>query len=146
MKLTLSVIKADIGSIGGHIRPSQALLDCVRQHVLAEKGRLLIDCYVSATGDDIALLMTHQHGVGAEAVHKLAWGAFLAGTDAAQAQRLQHAQSGREPAFLAVDQDRQARVVHEGIVASAPAKPLTPINIVSARATTVSAGPRRATS
>lgn len=88
MKLTLSVIKADIGSIGGHIRPSQALLDCVRQHVLSEKGRLLIDCYVSATGDDIALLMTHQHGVGAEAVHKLAWDAFLAGTDAARRQGL----------------------------------------------------------
>lgn len=26
MKLTLSVIKADIGSIGGHIAPSRALL------------------------------------------------------------------------------------------------------------------------
>jgi len=88
MKLTMSVIKADIGSIGGHIRPSRELLDCVRQHVQAEKGRLLIDCYVSATGDDIALLMTHRHGVGAEAVHKLAWDAFLAGTRAARQQGL----------------------------------------------------------
>ncbi|MDP3483821.1 MAG: fructose 1,6-bisphosphatase [Sulfuricella sp.] len=30
MKLTLSVIKADIGSIGGHIAPPQALLETVR--------------------------------------------------------------------------------------------------------------------
>ena len=30
MKLTLSVIKSDIGSIGGHIAPSRALLETVR--------------------------------------------------------------------------------------------------------------------
>lgn len=88
MKLTLSVIKADIGSIGGHIRPSRSLLDCVRQRVEHERGRLLIDCHVGATGDDIALLMTHTHGTGAEPVHKLAWEAFLAGTRVAKGQGL----------------------------------------------------------
>lgn len=31
MKITLSIIKADIGSIGGHIAPSQRLLETVRQ-------------------------------------------------------------------------------------------------------------------
>ena len=35
MRLTLSVIKADIGSIGGHIAPSQRLLETVRTHVQA---------------------------------------------------------------------------------------------------------------
>ena len=88
MKLTLSVIKADIGSIGGHIRPSRALCDEVRQRIEHERGALLIDAYVSATGDDIALLMTHRHGAGAEAVHKLAWDAFLAGTSLARQQGL----------------------------------------------------------
>jgi fructose 1,6-bisphosphate aldolase/phosphatase len=87
MKLTLSVIKADIGSIGGHIRPSRELLECVRRHVQAEKS-LLIDSYISATGDDIALLMTHGLGVGAEKIHKLAWDAFTAGTEAARRQGL----------------------------------------------------------
>jgi fructose 1,6-bisphosphate aldolase/phosphatase len=87
MKLTLSVIKADIGSIGGHIRPSRELLECVRRHVQAEKS-LLIDSYISATGDDIALLMTHGLGVGAEKIHKLAWDAFTAGTEAARWQGL----------------------------------------------------------
>ncbi|HEX9912558.1 MAG TPA: fructose 1,6-bisphosphatase, partial [candidate division Zixibacteria bacterium] len=29
MKVTISVIKADIGSIGGHIKPSQRLKDSV---------------------------------------------------------------------------------------------------------------------
>lgn len=39
--LTLSVIKADIGSIGGHIAPSKRLLDTVRTHVV-EHGRDLL--------------------------------------------------------------------------------------------------------
>ena len=88
MKLTLSVIKADVGSVGGHIRPSQALLDRVRQVIDQERGKLLLDARISATGDDIAILMTHRHGAGAESVHKLAWDAFLAGTQTARHQGL----------------------------------------------------------
>ena len=58
MKVTLSVIKADIGSIGGHIRPSAKLLATVRAKV-ADLGKgLLIDTYVGYTGDDVAILMT----------------------------------------------------------------------------------------
>lgn len=64
MKITLSVIKADIGSIGGHICPSQQLLTTVRQHVQQEGRELLLDSYVSSTGDDIAIVMTHSHGPG----------------------------------------------------------------------------------
>ncbi|MFA6986072.1 MAG: fructose-1,6-bisphosphate aldolase/phosphatase [Arenimonas sp.] len=88
MKLTLSVIKADIGSIGGHIRPSTALLDAVQQRIERQRGKLLIDCYVSSTGDDIAILMTHSHGAGAASIHKLAWDAFVAGTNTARQQGL----------------------------------------------------------
>lgn len=88
MKLTLSVIKADIGSIGGHIRPSKKLLETVHERIAAQCGKLLIDSYVSATGDDIAILMTHRHGAGNSQVHKLAWDAFLAGTAIAKAQGL----------------------------------------------------------
>jgi fructose 1,6-bisphosphate aldolase/phosphatase len=33
MKITISVIKADIGSIGGHIRPSEKLIGSVRSYV-----------------------------------------------------------------------------------------------------------------
>lgn len=33
MKITISVIKAGIGSIGGHIAPSQKLLETVRKHI-----------------------------------------------------------------------------------------------------------------
>jgi len=88
MKITLSVIKADIGSIGGHICPSRELLHTVRTHISQFGSKLLLDNYVSSTGDDIAILMTHTHGPGHESVHKLAWDAFIVGTEVAKSQGL----------------------------------------------------------
>jgi fructose 1,6-bisphosphate aldolase/phosphatase len=88
MKITVSVIKADIGSVGGHIAPSEKLLETVKKHV-QEKGKgFLIDSNVSFTGDDIAILMTHTKGEGDEQVHKLAWDAFVTGTAVAKSQGL----------------------------------------------------------
>ncbi len=84
MKITISVLKADIGSIGGHIKPSLALLQEVRNFVAARSKDLLIDYYISSTGDDIAILCTHTSGPGNTRVHQLAWEAFLAGTDVAR--------------------------------------------------------------
>lgn len=88
MKITLSVIKADIGSIGGHIAPSQKLLETVRGKVLDQGSGLIIDCALTHTGDDIAILMTHARGVGDAGIHRLAWDAFLAGTAVARQQGL----------------------------------------------------------
>jgi fructose 1,6-bisphosphate aldolase/phosphatase len=86
-KTTLSVIKADIGSVGGHIMPSRRLIESVASAVAAS-GDLIRDRYVSHTGDDIAILMTHTHGVGSPRIHKLAWDAFVAGTAVAKQQGL----------------------------------------------------------
>lgn len=88
MNITLSVIKADIGSIGGHIAPSARLLETVAEHVTARGRNLLIDHRISHTGDDIAILLTHSRGVKDEAVHRLAWDAFVAGTATAKQQGL----------------------------------------------------------
>ncbi len=88
MDITLSVIKADIGSIGGHIAPSQKLLATVRDHIKKHGEGLIRDHYISFTGDDIAIVMTHTRGEGDEAVHKLAWDAFIAGTAVAKQQGL----------------------------------------------------------
>lgn len=88
MKTTLSVIKADIGSIGGHVAPSKELLKTVRAHVGAELGGLISDYHVGSTGDDIAILMVHQRGVGDEAIHHMAWEAFQEGTETARQQGL----------------------------------------------------------
>jgi fructose 1,6-bisphosphate aldolase/phosphatase len=88
MRLTLSVIKADIGSIGGHIQPSTRLLETVRKHVAEHGKKLLIDSYISYTGDDIAIVSTHQRGQNDSDIHKLAWDAFMAGTQTAKEQGL----------------------------------------------------------
>lgn len=56
---------------------------------VAERGKkLLIDHYVSNTGDDIAILMTHTRGVRDSDIHRLAWDAFVTGTKVAKAQGL----------------------------------------------------------
>jgi fructose 1,6-bisphosphate aldolase/phosphatase len=88
MKITLSVIKADIGSIGGHVKPSEKVIETVREFIKDQGREVLIDFYVTYTGDDIAILSTHQEGILAEKVHKLCWQAFLEGTKVAKEQGL----------------------------------------------------------
>jgi fructose 1,6-bisphosphate aldolase/phosphatase len=88
MKVTISVIKADVGSIGGHMAPSHRLVEAITEHVVQKGAGLLIDHYISHTGDDVAILMTHTRGVGDEKIHKLAWDAFVAGTEEAKLQGL----------------------------------------------------------
>jgi fructose 1,6-bisphosphate aldolase/phosphatase len=88
VRTTLSIIKADVGSIGGHVAPSEKLLDTVSRHIHAGMDGLLTDYYLGATGDDMAILMVHDKGVSSEEVHLLAWNAFKAGTETAQAQGL----------------------------------------------------------
>lgn len=87
-KITLSIIKADIGSIGGHIEPSQRLLQTVENYVKNKGKGLIIDSYIGHTGDDIAILTTHKKGVLNPKIHKLCWDAFVAGTKVAKAQGL----------------------------------------------------------
>ena len=85
MKLTLSIFKADIGSPGGHTRPSQSVLDAVQETFAAAQARgLLIDMLVTHTGDDIAITCSHTAGPDNTELHQLAWQAFLNGTAAAQ--------------------------------------------------------------
>ncbi len=88
MKVTLSVIKADIGSLAGHIKPSAKLMETVKEYVAKEGKELLIDHYVGFTGDDIFILSSHVQGVSNSKVHELAWNAFLAGTETAKKQGL----------------------------------------------------------
>jgi fructose 1,6-bisphosphate aldolase/phosphatase len=88
MKTTLSVIKADVGSIGGHLTPSRRLLESVTAVVESQGKSLIMDHYIGYTGDDIAILMTHARGTGNEEVHKLAWDAFVSGTATAKEQGL----------------------------------------------------------
>lgn len=88
MKTTLSVIKADVGSIGGHLTPSRRLLESVAGVVESQGKSLIRDHYIGYTGDDIAIMMTHTRGAGNQGVHRLAWDAFVSGTATAKEQGL----------------------------------------------------------
>jgi len=89
MKTTISVIKADTGSVGGHNKPSDAMVAKAKERVAqgVKKG-LLTDGRVSYTGDDIALLMTHKRGIDNPDIHKFAWDTFVATTKIAKEQGL----------------------------------------------------------
>jgi fructose 1,6-bisphosphate aldolase/phosphatase len=89
MKVTISVIKADTGSVGGHNRPSDAMVAKAKERVKEGiSSGLLIDGRVSFTGDDIALLMTHNRGTDNSDVHKFAWDTFVETTKIAKSQGL----------------------------------------------------------
>ena len=88
MRITLSAIKADIGGIGGHTRPSDELFETVKNFVAKRGNSLLIDYHIGFTGDDIHIIMSHGLGVDSEKIHELAWDAFLEGTKVAKEQGL----------------------------------------------------------
>ncbi len=89
MKVTLSVIKADIGGYVGHSESHPDIIalaeECLKK---AKKAGTLIDCQVTKCGDDLQLIMTHQKGVGDYGIHKLAWDTFVTGTELAKKMKL----------------------------------------------------------
>ncbi len=89
MKMTLSILKADVGSIGGHTKPSAKMLEAVRSAVWEARGKgLLADGFVSHTGDDIAIVCSHRRGVNDQDIHQFAWKAFIDATGIAAAHGL----------------------------------------------------------
>lgn len=85
MKLTLSLIKADVGSVGGHTKPIEPMMKVVRETVgQALKDKIIIDAFVFHTGDDIALLMSHTHGSDSPTIHDFAWDTFIMAAEVAR--------------------------------------------------------------
>lgn len=88
-KITVSVIKADVGGYVGHSSMHSDLMQIAEDRLsnAAEKG-ILIHYHVTRCGDDLELIMTHKHGVESEKVHKLAWDTFVSCTEAAKELKL----------------------------------------------------------
>ena len=87
MKITVSVIKADVGGVGGHTKPSDGLIEAVRE-TFKNSADLLIDYYIGYCGDDVHIVMSHIHGTNNQQIHKLAWDSFMAGTKVAKEEGL----------------------------------------------------------
>ncbi|MDZ4246902.1 MAG: fructose 1,6-bisphosphatase, partial [Dehalococcoidia bacterium] len=74
MKVTLSVIKADVGGYVGHSSSHPRLLEKADSNLSkAKKEGLLIDYHVTRCGDDLELIMTHTLGEDNESIHVCPW-------------------------------------------------------------------------
>ena len=89
MKITLSVIKADIGSYVGHNLVHPELIKLAKEELEKAKSRKdIIDYFVFNCGDDLELVMTHENPVENPKIHELAWNIFKACTDKAKELKL----------------------------------------------------------
>ncbi len=89
VKTTVSLIKADIGSVAGHSVVAQPLFEIAKSRLKeAQKQGIINSYFVFNAGDDLELLMTHFKGVDNEEIHKLAWDTFLACTKKAKELKL----------------------------------------------------------
>ncbi len=76
-KTTLSLIKADVGSIAGHQVVHPRLEEIAKESLQEAKSMgVLEDFHVTHCGDDLELIMTHRLGVDNSKVHELAWLTF----------------------------------------------------------------------
>ncbi|MBA5942240.1 MAG: fructose 1,6-bisphosphatase [Methanophagales archaeon] len=88
-KITVSLIKADIGGFPGHSTVHHKLIDTAKEQMQqAMEDGLLVDYHVLNAGDDLQLLMSHRKGVDAEEIHGLAWKTFEAATEVAKELKL----------------------------------------------------------
>ncbi|MCX6642847.1 MAG: fructose-1,6-bisphosphate aldolase/phosphatase [Candidatus Bathyarchaeota archaeon] len=89
VKTTVSLIKADIGSVAGHSVVAKPLIDIANKLMKkAQNSGLINSFFVFNAGDDLELLMTHFKGENDPEIHKLAWDTFLTCTQKAKALKL----------------------------------------------------------
>ncbi len=88
-KVTLSVVKADIGGYVGHSSMHPALIEEAQEKMeSAKRGGTLIDFHVTRVGDDLDLIMTHRKGVDNPEIHELAWNTLAEATNVAKDMKL----------------------------------------------------------
>ena len=63
--ITMSIIKADTGGFVGHSAVHPAMLTTAQDAIEKAKTELIIDGQVRWCGDDISLIMVHEHGIEA---------------------------------------------------------------------------------
>lgn len=88
-KVTLSVIKADVGGYVGHSSMHPALVEEAQEKLeSAKRDGTLIDFHVTRVGDDLELIMTHRQGEDNSQIHQLAWNTLEAATEVAKSLKL----------------------------------------------------------
>jgi len=88
-KITISLIKADVGSYPGHGRVHPDLIETAKKSLQkAKKENLLIDFHVTNCGDDLELIMTHKKFIENPEIHKLAFDTFMKCAEVAKKLKL----------------------------------------------------------
>jgi fructose 1,6-bisphosphate aldolase/phosphatase len=83
-KVTISIIKCDVGSLAGHHIVPKPLFDIAEKNLkkAADEGTIN-NFFVFNAGDDLELLMAHELGEQNSEIHKLAWETFKEAADKA---------------------------------------------------------------
>lgn len=90
MKITISVIKADIGSLVGHSVVHPKIIEIAKKEIenANKKKKIIEDFFVLNCGDDLELIITHKNGIDNKNVHSLAWNVFTKCTEEAKKMKL----------------------------------------------------------
>jgi fructose 1,6-bisphosphate aldolase/phosphatase len=88
-KVTISIIKADVGGWPGHATVHPKLME-IGTNMLSEAKEqgTILDFHVTHCGDDLELIMSHTKGDNNKYVHETAWNVFTAATNEAKALKL----------------------------------------------------------
>ncbi|WP_297214988.1 fructose-1,6-bisphosphatase, partial [Thermoplasma sp.] len=84
MKVTISHIKADIGSLPGHSIVDEKVMSKIQEYIEDHGKNLISDFRMAHVGDDAQITMVHTKGIDSPEIHELAWNAFKAGTEVAK--------------------------------------------------------------
>jgi fructose 1,6-bisphosphate aldolase/phosphatase len=88
-KVTISIIKADVGGWPGHATVHPRLMELANEMLgKAKEQATITDFCVSHCGDDLELIMGHFKGDNNKYVHEIAWNVFTAATEEAKKLKL----------------------------------------------------------
>lgn len=88
-KVTISIIKADVGGWPGHATVHPRLMEIANEMLSkAQEKTTIKDFHVTHCGDDLELIMSHFKGDNNREVHEIAWNVFKATTKEAEALKL----------------------------------------------------------
>lgn len=89
VKVTISILKADIGGYPGHSGMHPQILEKAKELLqYAKVKKEITDYFVGYCGDDLDLIITHNKGPDNADVHSLAWNIFQEGTKIAKELKL----------------------------------------------------------